>query len=87
MRPHEEGSAEEEKDPRYVFPDGGRVRRLRRLQGWSQEAFAEAAGVSVRTVRNVEGSRRSTATTVGLVARALGVAPAALVRRRGGEAS
>ncbi len=85
MRAHEE-DATREGDPRYVVPDGARVRELRRAQGWSQEAFAERAGVSVRTVRNVEGGRRSTATTVGPVARALDVAPGALLRGGGGKA-
>ena len=57
-------------------PFGARVKALRQAKLMTQEDLAEATGLAVRTVRNIEAGRVSpTLTTVGRLAEALEVAP------------
>jgi transcriptional regulator with XRE-family HTH domain len=50
------------------------VRLLRRRKGWSQEAFAEEAGLHRTYISDLErGSRKPTITVVDKLATALGV--------------
>lgn len=58
--------------------DGAKVRRLRDVQGWSQEQLAEAAGVSVRTIQRAEAQGTASRETRVCLASALGVAHAEL---------
>jgi transcriptional regulator with XRE-family HTH domain len=54
--------------------DGAKIRRLRDIQGWSQELLAEAAGVSLRTVQRAEAQGTASRETRVCLAAALGIA-------------
>jgi DNA-binding XRE family transcriptional regulator len=58
--------------------DGAKVRKLRDLQGWSQEQLAEAAGVGVRTIQRAEAQGSASRETKVCLASALGVPHAEL---------
>lgn len=59
---------------------GQNVRRLREAKGWSQEAFAEEAGIHRTYVSDIErGARNPTITVVEKLARSLEVRPGALL--------
>ena len=60
---------------------GQNVRRLRLERGWSQEAFADEAGLHRTYVSDIErGARNPTIRIVAQLADALDVEPADLVR-------
>jgi transcriptional regulator with XRE-family HTH domain len=62
---------------------GRAVRKLREERGWSQEDFAERAGVHRTYVSGVEnGVRNPTITVVAKLAKALGVPANALLPDR-----
>jgi transcriptional regulator with XRE-family HTH domain len=68
---------------------GARVRRLREARGWSQQALAQAAGLSITVVALIEQGKREDPklSTVAALARALGVGLDDLAgegRRKGG---
>lgn len=54
-------------------PLGDTVRAYRRTAGWSQEELAEASGLSVGTVRNIEQRGQARLETLSKVAQAFGV--------------
>ena len=59
---------------------GFNLRRLRRAKGWSQEAFADEAGVHRTYVSDIErGARNPTITVVEKLAVPLGVTAADLL--------
>lgn len=59
---------------------GRNVRRLRRERGWSQEEFADEAGVHRTYISDIErGARNPTIAIVEQLARPLGVAPGRLL--------
>jgi transcriptional regulator with XRE-family HTH domain len=61
---------------------GNAVRRLREKRELTQEDLAEAAGITVRTLSQLEtGNANPTWATVGDIARALGVSIAELAKR------
>jgi transcriptional regulator with XRE-family HTH domain len=56
------------------------LRLLRRKKGWSQEAFAEEAGLHRTYISDLErGARNPTITVVDKLAAALGVTPGRLL--------
>jgi transcriptional regulator with XRE-family HTH domain len=56
------------------------LRRLRRKSGWSQEEFADRAGIHRTYVSDLERcARNPTITIVERLARALGVTPGSLL--------
>jgi transcriptional regulator with XRE-family HTH domain len=60
---------------------GNAVRRLREKRELTQEDLAEAAGITVRTLSQLEtGNANPTWATVGDIARALGVSIADLAK-------
>ena len=60
---------------------GERVRHLRKKRGWSQEAFAHAAGLDRSYMGSIErGERNVSLENICLIATALGVSPAELFR-------
>ena len=59
----------------YVVMNGERVRNLREEKGLSKRGLAAAAGVSVKTARNVEREVPVAFRTGRAVANALGVEP------------
>jgi transcriptional regulator with XRE-family HTH domain len=59
---------------------GANVRRLRLEKGWSQEEFADRAGIHRTYVSDIErGARNPTITVVEKLARPLGSSAAALL--------
>jgi transcriptional regulator with XRE-family HTH domain len=59
---------------------GRNVRRLREARGWSQEDYAERAGIHRTYVSDIErGSRNPTITVVEKLAKPLGVRPGKLL--------
>ncbi|MCP4262447.1 MAG: helix-turn-helix transcriptional regulator [Planctomycetes bacterium] len=52
-------------------PDGKRITSLRNDLGWTQEQLAEAAGLSVRTIRNAERGNSASRETLMSIAAAL----------------
>jgi transcriptional regulator with XRE-family HTH domain len=59
---------------------GRNLRRLREGKGWSQEAFAEEAGIHRTYVSDIErGARNPTITVVEKLARPLGVSAGSLL--------
>jgi transcriptional regulator with XRE-family HTH domain len=59
---------------------GANVRRLRRAKGWSQEQFADEAGIHRTYVSDIErGARNPTVTIVQKLANSLQVSPGALL--------
>jgi transcriptional regulator with XRE-family HTH domain len=59
---------------------GRNLRRLRREKGWSQEAFAEEAGIHRTYVSDIErGARNPTIAVLEQLARPLGVSPGRLL--------
>jgi transcriptional regulator with XRE-family HTH domain len=59
---------------------GKNVRRLREAKGWSQEAFAEEAGIHRTYVSDIErGARNPTIVIVEKLARPLGVMAGSLL--------
>jgi transcriptional regulator with XRE-family HTH domain len=59
---------------------GRNVRRLREARGWSQEDYAERAGIHRTYVSDIErGSRNPTITVVEKLAKPLGVRPGELL--------
>jgi transcriptional regulator with XRE-family HTH domain len=58
--------------------DSARIIEQRRARVWTQSDLAEAAGISVRTVSNVENGKRVSAPTIQLIANALGLSAANL---------
>jgi len=61
---------------------GKAIRQLRERRELTQEDLAEAAGVTVRTLSQLEtGNANPTWATVGDIARALGVSIAELAKR------
>ena len=64
-----------------VATTGEKVRRLRRGKAWTQEQLADAAGVGQSTVAQIESGARPTPhpSTLGKLAKALGVKPADLL--------
>jgi XRE family transcriptional regulator, regulator of sulfur utilization len=61
---------------------GKAVRKLREKREMTQEDLAEAAGITVRTLSQLEtGNANPTWATVGDIARALGVSIADLAKR------
>lgn len=76
---------------RLIWPDGGRIREIRKAKGWSQDELAKQAGnVSKRTIENVEkGETRIQESKLKLIAAALGVSSGDLTAAalaKGGEA-
>lgn len=56
------------------------MRRLRTEKGWSQEAFAEEAGIHRTYVSDIErGARNPTISVVEQLAKPLGVSPGRLL--------
>ena len=62
-----------------VEPDGEKLRSLRIGRGLSSEALAQVALCSVRSVQNAESGKNIHVTTLGLLAKALGVGPNELI--------
>ena len=61
---------------------GDNVRRLRQDKGWSQEDYADRAGIHRTYVSDIErGARNPTITVVEKLAKPLGVAPGKLLDR------
>jgi transcriptional regulator with XRE-family HTH domain len=59
---------------------GRNLRRLRREKGWSQEAFAEEAGIHRTYVSDIErGARNPTIAVLEQLAKPLGVPPGRLL--------
>lgn len=59
---------------------GANVRKLRLQRGWSQEAFADEAGIHRTYVSDIErGARNPTITVVEKLAKPLGVKAGALL--------
>ena len=59
---------------------GRNLRRLREAKGWSQEAFADEAGIHRTYVSDIErGARNPTITVVEKLAKPFGVTAAALL--------
>ena len=59
---------------------GRNLRRLREEKGWSQEAFADEAGIHRTYISDLErGVRNPTITVVEKLARPLGVTPGSLL--------
>ena len=59
---------------------GGNVRKLRNAKGWSQEDYADRAGIHRTYVSDIErGARNPTATVIEKLAKPLGVAPGRLL--------
>jgi transcriptional regulator with XRE-family HTH domain len=59
---------------------GQNLRRLRDGKGWSQEAFADEAGIHRTYVSDIErGARNPTIAIVEKLARPLGVTPGSLL--------
>lgn len=69
-------------DGRYDPVDvsvGARIRLTRKMRGWSQQALAEAVGVSFQQVQKYErGTNRVSASMLARIAAALGVSVAEL---------
>ncbi|ABE36047.1 helix-turn-helix family protein [Paraburkholderia xenovorans LB400] len=66
---------------------GAAVRRLRELQGWSQEQLAEYAGLNRSYVGEIErGSAIASIVTVDKLARAFGVSIECLLRSSSDQA-
>lgn len=58
---------------------GARIRLIRKMRGWSQQALAEAVGVSFQQVQKYEsGANRVSASMLVRIAAALGVSIAEL---------
>ncbi len=55
------------------------VRKLRRDQGWTQDAVCEKALISDRTIRRVERGNVASYSTIEKLAKALGVSPTELI--------
>lgn len=66
---------------------GNQVRGLRRQRQWSQERLAEAAGLSVTTVKKVESGGSVTTGTLHAIAHALGVRTTELYADRPADAA
>lgn len=81
--PHSPRMSRRRKDQRAVSDLGPRVRRLRELQGQTQEKLAELAGVSVFSVSRIEGGSGADVDTICRIAAALGVAPGVLIDPEG----
>uniref|UniRef100_A0A7C4CD97 XRE family transcriptional regulator n=1 Tax=candidate division WOR-3 bacterium TaxID=2052148 RepID=A0A7C4CD97_UNCW3 len=65
-------------DPKSVV--GRNIRRLREKRGWSQEKLAEVADLDRTYVGRIErGEKNIGVDNLTILARALGVAPAALL--------
>ena len=61
---------------------GLNVRRLREAKGWSQEDYADRAGIHRTYVSDIErGARNPTITVVVKLAKPLGVTPGKLLDR------
>ena len=60
----------------------GRIRGLRQRRKWTQEKLADAAKVSRNTVRNVEGGKMPSVSTLTALAAALGASVDALLKDR-----
>lgn len=59
---------------------GSNIRRLRKEKGWSQEQFADEAGIHRTYVSDLErGSRNPTVRVLDKLARPLGVEPGRLL--------
>ena len=59
---------------------GSNVRRLREAKGWSQEDYADRAGIHRTYVSDIERGRRNpTVTVVEKLAKPLGVEPGRLM--------
>jgi transcriptional regulator with XRE-family HTH domain len=59
---------------------GNNVRRLRREKGWSQEAYADEAGIHRTYVSDIErGARNPTITVIEKLAKPLGVSSGTLL--------
>jgi len=59
---------------------GLNIRRLREAKGWSQEAYADEAGIHRTYVSDIErGSRNPTISVVEKLARPFGVSPGSLL--------
>jgi transcriptional regulator with XRE-family HTH domain len=59
---------------------GSNVRRLREAQGWSQEDYADRAGIHRTYVSDIErGKRNPTVTVVEKLAKPLGVSAGSLL--------
>jgi transcriptional regulator with XRE-family HTH domain len=59
---------------------GANVRKLRHAKGWSQEDYADRAGIHRTYVSDIErGPRNPTATVIEKLARALEVSPGRLL--------
>lgn len=66
---------------------GKAIRKLREKQEMTQEDLAEAAGITVRTLSQLEtGNSNPTWATVGDIARALGISISELAKRSEREA-
>lgn len=61
-------------DPQDLRRVGSAIRTFRAAKGWTQQQLADFAGVSLRTITNLEvGARAAHGLTYGAVARALRV--------------
>jgi transcriptional regulator with XRE-family HTH domain len=71
------------KEPSSIQVVAGAVRRLRRRHGWSQEELGGRAGLHRTYVGAIERAEENlTLTTLDKLARALGVRPPELFRKR-----
>jgi len=59
--------------PGAAQPDGAKVAALRDAKMWSQAELAKKAGVSSKTIYNIEDGRPAYRITLGLIAKALNV--------------
>lgn len=68
--------------------DGRQIQAARALLGWSQAKTAEAAGVSVPTVKRAEGSAqaKASATAIDAIRAALETAGVEFIAENGGGA-
>jgi transcriptional regulator with XRE-family HTH domain len=55
------------------------IQRLREAKGWGQQALAERAVVSLKTINSIEQGKGVLLGTIGKIAKSLGVEPSALL--------
>jgi len=73
--------------PEKRRPRKGVIRRLRESKGWSQQALADKAVVSFKTISSMDRGNRAQLSSFGKVAKALGVEPSELMESDAPETS